>query len=129
MIWHALIQSDLQKLPQTQRIRNPPRDASFTLDPLKESYQHHSEVHSRCERRATQPLVIELVALGFAKFVEPCIIQHGVQTPIKRMARSFRQIRAIPQLLLPLTPPACSHSHAFKLNGRSSQRKVIKLQT
>jgi|HubBroStandDraft_4_1064222.scaffolds.fasta_scaffold02984_5 hypothetical protein len=31
-----------------------------------------------------QPLVIELVALGFAKFVEPCIIQHGVQTPIKR---------------------------------------------
>lgn len=47
----------------------------------------------------------------------------------ERLARSFRQIRAISQLLLPLTPPACSHSHAFKLNGRSSQRKVIKLQT
>jgi hypothetical protein len=31
MIRRPLIQPDLQKLPQTQRIRHPPRDASFAL--------------------------------------------------------------------------------------------------
>lgn len=115
MIWRPLIQSDLQKLPQIQRIRHSPRDTPFAFDPLKESDQHHPEVHPRCKRRAAQPLVIELVALGFAKLVEPCVIQHGVQPPIERMARSFRKIPAIPQLLLPLTPPACSHRHAPNL--------------
>src|SRR5712691_11042303 len=115
MIRRPLIQPDLQKLPQTQRIRHPPRDASFALDPFKETDQHHPEVHPRSQRRAAQLLVIELAAAGLAELVEACLIQHFVQPPIERMARSFRQIPAIPQHLLPLTPPACAHCHTPNL--------------
>jgi hypothetical protein len=52
---------------------------------------------------------------GFAELVEACLIQYFVQPPIERMARSFREIPAIPQLLLSLTPPTCSHRHALNL--------------
>ncbi len=72
--------------------------------------------------------MIERAAAGFAEFIEACLIQYFVQLPIERMARSFRQIPAIPQLLLSLTPPACSHRRAPNLTLDPSQRKVIKLQ-
>src|SRR6476660_9157631 len=47
MIRRPLIQPDLQKHPQTQRTPHPPRDASFALNPFKETDQHHPEVHPR----------------------------------------------------------------------------------
>jgi hypothetical protein len=55
--------------------------------------------------------VIELPAPRFAELVKACLIQHFVQTPIERVPRSFRQISAIPKLLLPLRLPARSHRH------------------
>src|SRR5438309_1402011 len=75
-----------------------------------------------------QFLVIEPAAAGFTKLVEPCVIEHLVQPPIERMSRSFRQIPAIPQLLLSLTSPACPHRHSPNLTGDWWQGQVIKLQ-
>jgi hypothetical protein len=60
-------------------------------------------------------LVIEMAATGFAELVEACLTQYFVQPSIERMARSFREIPAIPQLLLSLTPPTCSQRHALNL--------------
>ncbi len=57
------------------------------------------------ERREAQLLVIELAAARFAELVELRLLQHFVQSSIKRMPRSFRQIAAIPKLLLSLTLP------------------------
>jgi hypothetical protein len=70
MIRCPLIQLHLQELPQTSRIRNPPRDASLALDPFKEPDQHYPEMHPRRQRRTAQPLVIALMAAGFARLVE-----------------------------------------------------------
>jgi hypothetical protein len=56
-------------------------------------------------------------------------LQHFVQPPIERMSRSFRQISAIPQLLLPLASTTCAHRHLPKLNRRLSLQKVIKFGT
>jgi len=47
MIRRPLIQPDLQKLPQAQRIRYPPSDAPFAFDPFKETDQHHPKIHHR----------------------------------------------------------------------------------
>ena len=66
---------------------------------------------------------IELAAAGVAELVEACLIQYFVQPPIERMAWSFRQIPAIPQLLLPLTPPARSHRHSCNLNCKTRDAK------
>jgi len=115
MAWRPLVQPDLQELPQTQGVCHSPRDSPFTLDPLEETDQHRPEIHPRCERRAAQLLVIELAAARFTELVELCLLQHFVQSSIKRMPRSFRQIAAIPKLLLSLTPRACSHRHGKTL--------------
>ena len=46
-----------------------------------------------------------------------------VQSPIERMPRSFRQIVAIPRLLLPLTLSTRSHRHGQNPTLRSSSRQ------
>jgi hypothetical protein len=40
MVRRRLVQSDLQKLPQAQRIRHAPSHASFAVDPLKKAKQN-----------------------------------------------------------------------------------------
>ncbi len=77
-IRRPLIQPDLQKLAQTQRVRHPPGNTALALDPLEEADQHHPEVHPWGQRRTTQLLVIELAAARFAKLIEACLLQHLV---------------------------------------------------
>ena len=62
MVRRPLIQSDLQKLPQTQRIRYSPCNATLALDPFEKPDQHHPEVDPWRQRRTPQRLVIELPA-------------------------------------------------------------------
>src|ERR1039458_8757093 len=64
MVGRPLIQSDPQKLSQTQRICYSPRDPTLPLDPLEEAYHHHAKEHSRGRQRRPQLLVIELPAVG-----------------------------------------------------------------
>jgi hypothetical protein len=59
-----------------------------------------------------------------------CVVRRAPETfqlPPKHvpvwMARSFRQIPAIPKLLLPLTLPARSHRHACNLTGNCPRAK------
>src|SRR5215831_13651645 len=91
---------------------NSPGDASFAVDPLEEADQHQTEVHARHERRTAQLLVIKLPAAALAELVESGLVQQLVQPLIERMTRSFRQLTAIPEALLPLSMPARSHRHS-----------------
>ena len=61
--------------------------------------------------------MVELAAACFAELIKACLIQHFVKPPLERMSQSLRQIPAIPQLLLSLTPRACSHRHGPNLTG------------
>jgi hypothetical protein len=79
MIQRPLNQSDLQKLPQAQRIRYAPRDALFALDPLEEPDQQQAETFPWCKRRTAQLLVIELSAARFAELVEASPLEQLVQ--------------------------------------------------
>jgi hypothetical protein len=76
---------------------------------LSKTGQHQTEVHARHERRTAQLLVIKPPTAALAELVEGGLVQQLVQPPIKRMTWTFGQLTAIPEILLPLPMPACSH--------------------
>src|ERR1700704_1923761 len=84
MVRRRLVQSDLQKLPQAQRIRHTPSDTSFAVDPLEEADQHQTEVHARHQRRTAQLLVIELAAAALAELIEAGLVGHAtIARPVR----------------------------------------------
>src|SRR5229473_1194858 len=102
MVRRFLIQSDGQKLPQRERIGQTPRYATLTVEPFKEPDHHDSEVQARRQRRSPQFRVIEAGATLLAEAVKTSFIENLIQAAIERMARSHRQLTAVPQRFLTL---------------------------
>ena len=87
VIGRPLIQPNAQKLPQSERIGQPPGDATFAIESFKETNHHDPEVEPRCQRRTSQFLVIELSALGLAKAIEARLVENLVEPLVERVAR------------------------------------------
>src|SRR6516164_11599194 len=112
MVRRSLVQPDPQKPPQRQRIRHSPSDPTLSLDAFAIPDPQRAEVNARPQRRPTQSHVIKPRTQSFHELVEPCPLQHLVQSLVKRMPRCSRQFCVCDPnlLLLPHTAPL-AHRH------------------
>ena len=70
MIGAALVESNAQKVADTERIGGPPGDTAFGIDALEIADQEGAEVDARGEAGPAHFLGVELLAGGFGELVE-----------------------------------------------------------
>jgi hypothetical protein len=116
VIRRLLVQLHLQKPPQRQRIRRPPRDPALTVDPLEIADQQQSEVPPRHERRSPHRLRIEALTLAFDEFVELALFQQLVEPLVEWMPRRPRQLRMRDPEIRLVSPLLRSPSHRHDSN-------------
>src|SRR2546421_7794183 len=120
MIRRVLVQSDAHKAPQRQRVRQPPGNPALRPDALEMPDQQRPKVNPRRQRRTPVLGRIELRTPLLDKLVEALGLQQLIQTLIKRMPWSRRQLGVRdPDLLLLLPLLARPHRHAPILQTNS----------
>src|SRR2546427_536150 len=120
MIRRVLVQSDAHKAPQRQRVRQPPGNPALRPDALEIPDQQRPKVNPRRQRRTPVLGRIELRTPLLDKLVEALGLQQLIQTLIKRMPWSRRQLGVRdPDLLLLLPLLARPHRHAPILQTNS----------
>src|SRR3989442_12684435 len=120
MIRRVLVQSDAHKAPQRQRVRQPPGNPALRPDALEIPDQQTPKVNPRRQRRTPVLGRIELRTPVLDKLVEALRLQQLIQTLIKRMSRSRRQLGVRdPDVLLLLPLLARPHRHAPILRTKS----------
>src|SRR5437867_53777 len=120
MIRRVLVQSDAHKAPQRQRVRQPPGNPALRPDALEIPDQQRPKVNPRRQRRTPVLGRIELRTPLLDKLVEALGLQQLIQTLIKRMPWSRRQLGVCdPDLLLLLPLLARPHRHAPILQTNS----------
>src|SRR5437879_11328917 len=120
MIRRVLVQSDAHKAPQRQRVRQPPGNPALRPDALEIPDQQRPKVNHRRQRRTPVLGRIELRTPLLDKLVEALGLQQLIQTLIKRMPWSRRQLGVRdPDLLLLLPLLARPHRHAPILQTNS----------
>src|ERR1051325_103900 len=88
MIRCSLIQTDLQELPQCQRIGQAPCDAPFRVNPLEVSDQQRTKVHARSHGWAAFLVGIDLGAFALGKPIKLLLVEQMIQALVERMAGS-----------------------------------------
>src|SRR3989449_98901 len=120
MIRRVPVQSDAHKAPQRQRVRQPPGNPALRPDALEIPDQQRPKVNPRRQRRTPVLGRIELRTPLLDKLVEALGLQQLIQTLIKRMPWSRRQLGVRdPDLLLLLPLLARPHRHAPILQTNS----------
>src|SRR6266699_6809728 len=120
MVRRVLVQRNAHKAPQRQRVRQPPGNAALRSDALEIPDQQRPKVNPRRQRRTPVLLRIKLRAPLLDKLVEALGLQQLIQTLIKRVSRSRRQLRVRdPDVLLLLPLLARPHRHAPILRTKS----------
>lgn len=84
-------QRDAHKLPQRQRVGQPPGDAVLAVDAFAVADQQRTEVDSWNQAGTSHGRRVELAAKTLDKDVKLFIVQKLVQPRIERMARRVRQ--------------------------------------
>src|ERR1700739_4843713 len=96
-----------QKLPQRQRIRTAPDDASLAVDPFKITNHVHAKIAARRQRGRAHLRRVERFAGLLDESIKAGLAQKLLQTIIENMARRTRHLRPCHQevaLNLALTP-------------------------
>src|SRR5207302_7851131 len=120
MIRRVLVQSDAHKAPQRHRVRQPPGNPALRSDALEIPDLQRPKVNPRRQRRTPVLARIELRTPLLDKLVEALGLQQLIQTLIKRMPWSRRQLGVRdPDLLLLLPLLARPHRHAPILQTNS----------
>jgi len=115
-------QPQAQKVAQRQRIRRAPGDATLRIDAFEVPDQQQPEIDARRQARPPHRLGVKAGALRLDEIVEIMLTQQLIQTSIKRMARSRRQVRAgDPHRWLPI-PFAFAHRHGRSVEVRDVGR-------
>src|SRR5438270_2895069 len=107
----ALLQPDGQELAQGEGIGDSPSDAPLAVEPFEEPDHDDPEVLARRQRWPSQFVVVEASALRFTETIEPRRVEHVVQTPVERVARSRSEFTVVPEALLSLSLLASTHRH------------------
>src|SRR2546428_6738243 len=120
VVRRVLVQRNAHKAPQRQRVRQPPGNTAFRPDGLEIPDQQRPKVNPRRQRRTPVLGRIEPRTLLLDKLVEALRLQQLIQTLIKRMPRSRRQLGVRdPDVLLLLPLLARAHRHAPILRTKS----------
>src|SRR5258705_12002115 len=114
MVWSVLVQSNGEKLPERERIRQTPRDATLAIESFEEPDHHDAKVQSRRQGRTSQFGVVKARATLLAVAGKAGLVQSFIQTVVKRMPGRRGQLSSVPQRLLP--PPALFPVHCPRAN-------------
>jgi hypothetical protein len=111
MVRRGAVQADPEKVPQRQRVRRAPRDASLRVHAFEVPNQQEPEVDAGRQTRTPHRLRVELGALGFDEVIEAVLAEELIQSGIERVTGRGRQVsgRHPHGGLVTL---ACSHRHA-----------------
>ena len=113
VIRRGLVEGEVQKRANAQRVGGAPRDRSFRVQTLKVAEQQQPEIAARRQTRPADSVRVERCALRFHERIEPRLVKHPIQPLVKRVPRARRQIRrGHPHRRLPRSAAACPHRHA-----------------
>ena len=119
VVRRGLVQGDIQKCPDAQRIGGAPRDCPFRVQPFKVAEQQQPEIAARRQTRPTDPVRVERRALCLHARIEPRLVEHPIQPLVKRVPSALRQIRrGHPHRRLPRSAAACPHRHTRQCSTR-----------
>ena len=113
-------------IPQTHaRSASLPRarQSPFRIDPFEVSQHQQSEVHPRRQARPSHRRCVEGLTQLFDILVEPVLLQNPIQSFVKRMRRTPRQLLGgDPYRLLAKLPVAFTHGHGRTFRNLRSSR-------
>ena len=119
MVRRCLVQRDVQKLPQAQRIGRPPRDRPFRVQALDVAEQQHPDVAARRQTRPAHPVGVERRALALDEGVETRLVEDTIQAFIERVTSASRQVGAgHPHRRLPRAAATFAHGHGQECSTR-----------
>ena len=119
MVRRRVVQLEVQKVADAQRVGGTPRDGSFRIQALKVAEQQQAEIPTRRQTRPPDPVGVKPRALVLDESVEARIVEHLVQPLVERMPRALRQICAgHPHRLLPRSAAAFAHRHGRECSTR-----------
>ena len=95
VIRRRLGQLQVQKRPQTQRIRHPPRNPALRRQTLEIADEQHPEIPTRTQTRPSQPVRVEGRAQLLDERIESGIRQDPVQPLEVRMPIVRRKVRRV----------------------------------
>ena len=113
VVRRGLVQREVEKGADTQRISRAPRDGPLRVQALKVPKQQQSEIAPPCQTRPPDAVGIERRALRLDEVVEARVVEDAIQPGIERLAGTRRQIRCgDPHTRLSVPRPLLPHRHA-----------------
>ena len=113
MVRRRVVQLEVQKVPDAQRVGGAPGDRPLRVQPFEVAQQQQPKVAARRQTRAADAVGIEPRALVLDEGVEARVVEHLVQSLVERMPRALRQIRrGDPHTRLSVPLPLLTHRHA-----------------
>ena len=127
VIRRRLGQRQIQKRADTQRIGRAPRDRPLRVQPFEIAQQQQAKIPPRGQTRPADRRRIERRALRLDEGVEARLVEHPVQSRVKGVPCTRRQIpRRDPHRRLPGVLPSCTHRHIRECSTRDrSCRSLI----
>ena len=120
-----LMQREIQKGADTQRIGRPPRDRALRVEAFKIPEQQQPEIPARRQTRPADRGGIERRALPLDEGIKTRLVEHAIQSRIERVPRTHRQIRGgDPHRRLPRVPASFAHRHAPQYKNRDRFLRV-----
>ena len=138
VVRRGLVQGDVQKRPDAQRIGGAPRDCPFRVQPFKVAEQQQPEIPARRQTRSTDPVRVERRALCLHERIEPRLVEHPIQPLVKRCPALFGRsavgthivaCRVRPRLVPIAMPDSEGHrtDHVDPWNGGLSPRAASRV--
>ena len=116
VVRRRLVQLQVQKLPNTQRVGGAPCDGALRVQAFKVAQQQQPEIPPRRQTRATDVVGIERGALRFNERVEARVIEHAVQPRVEGMPGAPREIgRRDPHGRLMVAFSLLTHRHTTSI--------------
>ena len=119
VVRRGLVEGDVQKCPDAQRIGGAPRDCPFRVQPFEVAEQQQPDIPARRQTRPADPVRVERRALCLHERIEPRLVEHPIQPLVKRVPSALRQIRrGHPHCRLLRSAASCPHRHARQCSTR-----------
>ena len=113
VVGRGLVQREVQKLADAQRVGGAPRDRPFRVQAFEVAEQQQPEIAARRQTRPADPVGVERRALRFDEGIEARLVERAIQALVKRVPGAFRQIcGGHPHRRLARPAPSFAHRHA-----------------
>ena len=113
VVGRGLVQREVQKLADAQRVGGAPRDRPFRVQAFEVAEQQQPEIAARRQTRPADSVGVERRALRFDEGIEVRLVERAIQALVKRVPCALRQIcGGHPHRRLARPAPSFAHRHA-----------------